>query len=260
MDIWTKEDFDQTIEAIKDKVQQTRNYEGDINAPRIHILHQEIKAHYQWMLYEQLDLKRLLNEMNDWFGPGKIDFQDESTPERKRWNLIQYKLGVIREDILPLVRPTVSFLDKYLAPERSSRVEVAKSRDEPQQFTTKLNQTQADTLFELLIDKGYISSNTDKPSFLWVFGGENFPNSFAPVEWIKPVSTVRDSISKRTLFNLLHELDISRNDIVDNRRYRFCFRCNGKPLKMSSNNISQAEENGWKSEHHEEIMRIIASL
>lgn len=214
---------------------------------------------YTWMLYEQVDLTRLLNEMEDWFGPGKIDFQDESIPERKRWDLILYKLGVF-EDILHLVRHTVSFLDEHLVREHSLRVEVAKRRGAPRQFTTKLVQTKAEVLFALLIDKGYICPNTDKPGFLWVFGGGNFPNSFTPVEWIKPVSTVRNSRSKRTLFDLLHGLGVSRNNIVDNRRYSFCFRCNGKPLKMSSNNISQTEKNEWKSEHHEGIMRIIESL
>lgn len=68
--------------------------------------------------------------MEDWFGPGKIDFQDESIPERKRWDLILYKLGVF-EDILHLVRHTVSFLDEHLVREHSLRVEVAKRRAHP---------------------------------------------------------------------------------------------------------------------------------
>lgn len=128
-------------------------------------------------------------------------------------------------------------------------------------FQTNLQDTQLKSLFIQLKDKGYIAPDTDESSFIWALGERKCPETFKPINWIKPVSSYNENISKRALLDLLHSMNITnRGELSNNQKYKSLFICKGKPLKMSTNNIKDAEKKNWKSEYHNEITTIIQSL
>lgn len=132
----------------------------------------------------------------------------------------------------------------------SKRIKLRKRNNGVVQITANLNDIQLNKLYELLIDYGFIPSYTDKDSFIWAFGGENTPEEFIPIKWIKNKQLLRELLCGIIPFTNLKIADIERRcpDLFTDEKEI--------PIKLSKNKkVPSLDSDNLKS-----ILKRIATL
>lgn len=67
------------------------------------------------------------------------------------------------------------------------------------QLSTNLTNDQRSKLFDLLINGEFIPHSTDRKSFEWVFGSNQQPNNWQPIEWKKNKQLLREIIEAKEI-------------------------------------------------------------
>jgi hypothetical protein len=94
-------------------------------------------------------------------------------------------------------------------------------------FTVRLSKTQQNFLFEQLKSGGFIAEDSDYNSFCHVFGGNQKPEQFKQLEWLKTKQLLRE-----LLLPLIH-LFISFPELK--RQVPHYFTQSGRPLQLARN-------------------------
>lgn len=114
-----------------------------------------------------------------------------------------------------------------------NRQETAKGKT-PQHFTFDRTDEDKDRIYNGLIKGGFLSRNTPRSHFDYVFGGNVCPDDFKPLNWQRTVAL---------LACLIHELFIIGNENNLWKVSEDCFCIKGKPINTNSmkNRIAQEE-------------------
>lgn len=118
-----------------------------------------------------------------------------------------------------------------------------------------LDTNEAMILRTYLIEKGYISNQTDENSFLYWFGCLNTHSNPNPIKWIKKNSRTRLP-SKKSLLDLLILVGYNENQIKQNINNAFIID-GGKKFKAQDYTKYQNWSSDVISEYHIEIENII---
>ena len=118
-----------------------------------------------------------------------------------------------------------------------------------------LDTNEAMILRTYLIEKGYISNQTDENSFLYWFGCLNTYSNPNPIKWIKKNSRTRLP-SKKSLLDLLILVGYNENQIKQNINNAFIID-GGKKFKAQDYTKYQNWSSDVISEYHIEIENII---
>ena len=107
-------------------------------------------------------------------------------------------------------------------------IQELKPEQKPKQLKTDLTDNQKGKLFDLLVEKEFISKGSNKDSFIWAFGGEKQPDNFEQIEWIDE-STTRKERNMKTFYELLLLLGVpsdTKGSSEQNlyRKIEYCFK------------------------------------
>ena len=129
-----------------------------------------------------------------------------------------------------------------------------------QHLNTTLSGEQLEQLYHLLIKHEYISPDTSKDTFLYVFGLQDRNLDFQPVKWCKMDKRRRDE-SKKSLFELLIRLQVSYDKMKDTRLLNSLFvRSDGSSLKFTAADYPKPNLQCISKDYHEELTQIMESI
>jgi hypothetical protein len=133
------------------------------------------------------------------------------------------------------------------------KIDLIEQRIKPKQFTRKFTPEQQQKLFDGLVAADLLSADTNKEHFMWVFGGDNYPEDFKQLKWRSTSSLLAYFVAN--LFAENNRLNIAEScfnkEDLSQAKYNYENNKNGN----RANRI-----NGGKPKGFEKIDTIIATI